>query len=1158
VRSIPKEVQKILSDKLKVGDKKVTVRVEVDKLAFNPTLSTEFDLVKFYGSTISPDIIAGGYSNNITSAAFINSPIKGKSVNDIMEKLTSNFGESRGDRLHKGTDFAYPPGTEVVASADGIVTHISTGSLKYVSILHANGFRTRYLHLGDIYVKEGTVVTQGQTVAVIGETDAYSTGPHLHFEVLTGADKQTLGTAVDAVPYLQKNSFIVDVPNHSVTASGTVSPSSAADTRIYPSHDSPLDVRLDPGTSVDIVSYVGEWLGVSVGDDVRYVHKSHVSIDFDLLGSEGDASSGNPNLLEVANYIRSTCSSRGLPFEIGLAIAWTESGWNQFNSDGSPLGSSTGDWGIMQINESAHPGAFPGVKEDWKANVRYGVNYAFEKFVKAKNTYQSTHDIARATYSAYNTGSDYSRWEDTVDQRDVNFYDHYTNTPWMSELGGTFTAGGGDLSPYIFGVANKLCSIREGMDISSDPVVSIGSGMLVTIVNSTGDWYEVVLTDGRKGYVEKDNINIMDGPLSIDLHKMEVFNEDFSKYTPFATPPRYAQDATNRWKVDNDGNFNVLRATGGGVGEYNTIDFIIDIPYSGKLDIEAMVDMALGNNFIILDNGNLIYNKTDALDDDYSVFSIPLIQGTHVIKLVRDKHLSGNATVSIKSIKAYNFTKMGNESGLSDSFSNLSTNVQFLNQLTVLADKVGVYTEPDVSSQLIFEASRGMIYPCQNGVVDNWVEVRLEDGGSAYIFYKQGTISIKKGGFLGSNLSFNTGGFSYERTLVLDNVLSVDIDFKDDMRASSATVTIENFMGYYSPDARFNYFSDAGIIKSPFVDYDEGSPWGVLTDNTPIRIYLGYGDDPPRKFTGLIDTVDVDGEGSLLVIKCTDMMKKLVNYANYTPLNYPPDGDLSSAWLVSSVIHDLAKKGGMDTWRITEEDLMYPDIVVEETIYVDVNKVTGKATKFDELGQKYEVDIESLPADSGYVNPYLWYNKTIQVGTSIADAIEEICTYVNYWQRCDYFGTYWCTPSKSGKEPVIYFRDTAHIISLNKTIDYSNCRNHLIITGGGSEDHFMDNDLWRVSKGERRSASVVVPWADSYGKKVKVAEKMFFDMKKKSRTLQVVIEGHPYLELKDAVGIEHKKTSTMDVYIVKGIRDSWTTNSGYLTYLDLYWLGGNV
>ena len=1154
MQRIPAEVNKLLADRLKVDKSKVTVRVEVDKYVYNPSLVTDIDYVQFYADSSTPDIVAGSaYAQNITSAAVIISPIKGVKIEELLKKVTSPFGEIRKNgKKHYGVDFGYGQGVKVVASSDGIIKFAgSSNGLRFIELLHANGHMTRYLHLGELYVKVGQMVTQGQLIAEIGAKDSYSTGAHLHFEVRTGATKSSIGTAVDPIPYLKKSMQVFSVLETAFTGSGIVSYTGGASVYTSPSVDASVSTKLSKGTDVQVKGKYGEWFLVSVEGKDGYVYGNHIQMD-----NQSTSTGANPSYLEINNYIRKVCSEKGVPELIGLATAWTESGWKQFNSDGSPYVSASNDWGIMQISKVHHPDAFPEVGTNWQTNVRYGVTVLASKYTNALKKYTNSVDVARSTYSAYNTGSNYSRWEDTIDNRDVNFYNHYKKTPWMEYVGNSYGSGGGG---NVFGIITATTvGVRSTAEIlENNVIVSVKNGMMVEIVNTEGNWYKVKLVDGRLGYIPTKYVNPMDEALSTDFQVNKILFENFEKFTLRSVPSSYVQDSTKRWKIGNDGSSNILEISGGQVGESNSIEFPINVQHSGRVDFYCKLDLAQGNRFSILDNGSVVHTVTDKKDQYYNIISIPLLSGSHIVKIVRDKVLDGNDSIKVDNVVAYSYTRLSKDTD-GTSLSEVETNVEFMDTLTVKADEVAVYATKSDTAQPVTTISRGQTFPCKDAVRGQWVTIRYDDGSYGYVKYNLNTVVVYSGGYIENNLRFNTGGFSYERTLTLSNVVSVDIDFKEDMRAASASITIENFMGYYSPDARFNRFPENGIFKSPFVEYDDGDPWGVLSDNTPIRVYIGYGDNPPRRFTGLIDTVDIDGEGQTLTIRCSDMMKKLINYVTYTPLSYPPDGDLSTAWLVSSVIHDLAKKAGMNSWRVIDEDLRYPDIIIEETLYVDVDPATGFVTKFDEYGEQYEIPIESLPADGGYENPYIWVNKTITEGTSVADAIEEACEYINYWQRCDFYGTYRCTPSKVDPLPVKYFKDTVDIVSVNKTLDYSNVRNHLIITGGGASEHFIDTDLWRACKGERRSASVSVPWADTYGKKKQVAMKLFDSMRKKSRTMQVVIEGDPYLDLLDTVGIEHRKTATFDNYIVKGMRDSWSLGSGYLSYLDLYWTGGNV
>jgi murein DD-endopeptidase MepM/ murein hydrolase activator NlpD len=88
-------------------------------------------------------------------------------------------------------------GATVSAAADGIVVlaaYQDWGYGYHVIIQHADGSRTLYAHLSDIWVAQGSYVGQGQGVGAIGTT-GYSTGPHLHFEI-------HIGGPVDPLAYL--------------------------------------------------------------------------------------------------------------------------------------------------------------------------------------------------------------------------------------------------------------------------------------------------------------------------------------------------------------------------------------------------------------------------------------------------------------------------------------------------------------------------------------------------------------------------------------------------------------------------------------------------------------------------------------------------------------------------------------------------------------------------------------------------------------------------------------------------------------------------------------------------------------------------------------------------------------------------------------------
>ncbi len=83
-------------------------------------------------------------------------------------------------RPHKGTDYAAPIGTPILATADGVVTESRRrgGNGKYVKIRHNGTYSTQYLHMKAQNVKQGDYVRQGDVIGWIGMTGNTS-GPHV-------------------------------------------------------------------------------------------------------------------------------------------------------------------------------------------------------------------------------------------------------------------------------------------------------------------------------------------------------------------------------------------------------------------------------------------------------------------------------------------------------------------------------------------------------------------------------------------------------------------------------------------------------------------------------------------------------------------------------------------------------------------------------------------------------------------------------------------------------------------------------------------------------------------------------------------------------------------------------------------------------------------
>lgn len=103
--------------------------------------------------------------------------------------ITSAFGKrihptSNQSSFHNGVDLKATQGTEVYATADGIIKTADHNNLsgKRVVVTHNLGFETRYAHLAEMRVTPGEVVQKGDIIGLSGNTGR-SEGPHLHYEI---------------------------------------------------------------------------------------------------------------------------------------------------------------------------------------------------------------------------------------------------------------------------------------------------------------------------------------------------------------------------------------------------------------------------------------------------------------------------------------------------------------------------------------------------------------------------------------------------------------------------------------------------------------------------------------------------------------------------------------------------------------------------------------------------------------------------------------------------------------------------------------------------------------------------------------------------------------------------------------------------------------
>ena len=134
----------------------------------------------------------GHYDENGKSIkkALMKTPINGA-------RLSSSFGMRKHpilgyNKMHRGTDFAAPEGTPIIASGDGVITKAGWcgGGGNCVKIKHNRTYQTVYAHMKNFsnVAIPGSRVKQGQIIGYVGST-GLSTGPHLHYEVIENGKK---------------------------------------------------------------------------------------------------------------------------------------------------------------------------------------------------------------------------------------------------------------------------------------------------------------------------------------------------------------------------------------------------------------------------------------------------------------------------------------------------------------------------------------------------------------------------------------------------------------------------------------------------------------------------------------------------------------------------------------------------------------------------------------------------------------------------------------------------------------------------------------------------------------------------------------------------------------------------------------------------------
>ncbi|QQG50868.1 MAG: M23 family metallopeptidase [Candidatus Saccharibacteria bacterium] len=153
----------------------------------------KYDMFRlFYIDQSIDEGMENGYANSGATAESDNgqvvSPVApGHTITSGYGPRGSVPGASNGSSWHAAIDMVSTP-TDVYAAMAGTVVSVGGGAVNVVTIKHADGLKTRYLHMWpkDTLVKAGDTVTAGQKIGKIGcagQAEGYCGGPHLDFNI---------------------------------------------------------------------------------------------------------------------------------------------------------------------------------------------------------------------------------------------------------------------------------------------------------------------------------------------------------------------------------------------------------------------------------------------------------------------------------------------------------------------------------------------------------------------------------------------------------------------------------------------------------------------------------------------------------------------------------------------------------------------------------------------------------------------------------------------------------------------------------------------------------------------------------------------------------------------------------------------------------------
>ncbi len=168
-------------DRISSIDKRLNYALILAKTDSLDSTAAIYDSLRISSGNLIP---AGGsilfiYEQLVSKYFSSNSHFWIKPINAIIGK---EFNPEKG---HLGIDFLAKTGTPVMATAEGtiIFSDYTTGNGNVIIIQHKNNYLSIYKHCSEVLKSVRTSVTQGEIIALSGNTGTNSSGAHLHFEI---------------------------------------------------------------------------------------------------------------------------------------------------------------------------------------------------------------------------------------------------------------------------------------------------------------------------------------------------------------------------------------------------------------------------------------------------------------------------------------------------------------------------------------------------------------------------------------------------------------------------------------------------------------------------------------------------------------------------------------------------------------------------------------------------------------------------------------------------------------------------------------------------------------------------------------------------------------------------------------------------------------